>query len=128
MQELSCCAVLREATGLDAEAGAFAEYRCSENMRRLAKCHAERTREASAFEARGQTLREYAQGDNSFHASRVRRSHMTYDLDAMFEQKPVNRRGFFREGLRELLRPMFEAVEPIENVARQLSDLENIAE
>lgn len=42
----------------------------------------------------------------------------------MRDDKPVDRRRFFREGLRELLRPLASAIEPIENVARQLGNLE----
>jgi MauM/NapG family ferredoxin protein len=42
----------------------------------------------------------------------------------MDERKPVNRRRFFRESLRELLRPVVEAIEPIEAVAQQLGALE----
>jgi ferredoxin-type protein NapG len=45
----------------------------------------------------------------------------------MSDQQPVNRRGFFRESLRELLRPIAAAVEPIELAARQLSELDRPA-
>ena len=41
--------------------------------------------------------------------------------------RPVNRRNFFREGLRELLRPLAGAVEPFEEVMRQLSKMEHAA-
>ena len=41
------------------------------------------------------------------------------------EDKPVNRRRFFREGLRELLKPLANAVEPFEEVARQLSKMDD---
>ena len=40
--------------------------------------------------------------------------------------KPVDRRRFFREGLRELLRPLAEVVEPLEQVIQQLTDLDSI--
>jgi ferredoxin-type protein NapG len=36
----------------------------------------------------------------------------------------MDRRRFFREGLRELLRPMSRAVEPIERVAKELGNLD----
>src|SRR3954469_15365674 len=42
----------------------------------------------------------------------------------MSERKPVNRRSFFREGLRELLRPLIDAVEPFEQAARQIGQLD----
>lgn len=42
----------------------------------------------------------------------------------MASDQPVNRRRFFREGLRELLRPIAGAVEPIEEAVRQLGALE----
>lgn len=35
-------------------------------------------------------------------------------------EKPFNRRSFFRQGLRELLKPLAEAAEPLEEIARQL--------
>jgi ferredoxin-type protein NapG len=38
--------------------------------------------------------------------------------------KPVNRRRFFREGLRELLRPLADAVEPIQEAVRQLERID----
>lgn len=38
----------------------------------------------------------------------------------MPSQTPINRRKFFREGLRELLRPLASAVEPLEKVIREL--------
>jgi ferredoxin len=37
----------------------------------------------------------------------------------------MDRRRFFREGLRELLRPMSKAVEPLQRVAKELGDLES---
>jgi len=44
----------------------------------------------------------------------------------MSSDRPVNRRGFFREGLRELLKPLSQAVEPIEAFSRQFSELEKV--
>jgi ferredoxin-type protein NapG len=44
----------------------------------------------------------------------------------MDADKHVNRRRFFREGLRELLKPLANAAEPLEEVARQLSRMEQI--
>ncbi|HVT89789.1 MAG TPA: 4Fe-4S dicluster domain-containing protein [Tepidisphaeraceae bacterium] len=43
----------------------------------------------------------------------------------MREDKQVNRRRFFREGLRELLKPLSEAMVPIEEAIRQLERLES---
>ena len=40
--------------------------------------------------------------------------------------KPVDRRRFFREGLRELLKPLAQAVEPIEQVIQQITDLDSV--
>jgi len=42
----------------------------------------------------------------------------------MSDRRPVNRRSFIREGLRELLRPLAEIAQPLEEVARQLSELD----
>ncbi|HEY1684033.1 MAG TPA: 4Fe-4S dicluster domain-containing protein [Tepidisphaeraceae bacterium] len=42
----------------------------------------------------------------------------------MDENRPINRRRFFREGLRELLRPLAASFEPIERAAEQLAKLE----
>ncbi len=44
----------------------------------------------------------------------------------MSQDKPVNRRSFFRLGLRELLKPLVESVEPVEQVAEQLAAMEKI--
>jgi ferredoxin-type protein NapG len=44
----------------------------------------------------------------------------------MEPDKPVNRRRFFREGLRELLRPLAEMAEPLEEAIKQLGKLENV--
>ncbi len=44
----------------------------------------------------------------------------------MPSDKPVNRRRFFREGLRELLKPLAEAVEkPLAELARQFAQVEH---
>jgi MauM/NapG family ferredoxin protein len=40
--------------------------------------------------------------------------------------KPVDRRRFFRDGLRELLKPLADAIEPIEQVLKQITDLEQV--
>ena len=45
----------------------------------------------------------------------------------MDDKRPIDRRRFFREGLRELLKPLASAVEPIEEVARQFGQLEKQA-
>lgn len=42
----------------------------------------------------------------------------------MNELDPVNRRRFFRVGLKELLRPISRALDPIERVARQLQQMD----
>ncbi|MGB7161470.1 MAG: 4Fe-4S dicluster domain-containing protein [Tepidisphaeraceae bacterium] len=42
----------------------------------------------------------------------------------MSDDKHVNRRRFFREGLRELLKPLANAVEPIHEVVRQFGEME----
>jgi ferredoxin-type protein NapG len=44
----------------------------------------------------------------------------------MREDKEVNRRRFFREGLRELLKPLAEMIEPLEQAAHQLGKMETI--
>jgi ferredoxin-type protein NapG len=38
--------------------------------------------------------------------------------------KPVNRRRFFREGLRELLKPLANAIEPLHEAARHLEQMD----
>jgi MauM/NapG family ferredoxin protein len=43
------------------------------------------------------------------------------------EDRQMNRRRFFREGLRELLKPLAQTVEPIERAAHELGKLERIA-
>jgi len=43
------------------------------------------------------------------------------------DDKPMPRRRFFREGLRELLKPLAELAKPLEEVARQLDELERIS-
>jgi len=42
----------------------------------------------------------------------------------MSDDKHVNRRRFFREGLRELLKPLGKAIEPLNEVARQFSEMD----
>src|SRR3954462_10822464 len=42
----------------------------------------------------------------------------------MSDDRPMDRRRFFREGLRELLRPLSGATEPIERALRQLEALD----
>ena len=42
------------------------------------------------------------------------------------DDKPMARRRFFREGLRELLKPLAGMAQPLEEAARQLSELERI--
>ena len=42
------------------------------------------------------------------------------------DDKPMPRRRFFREGLRELLKPLAEMAKPLEEVVRQLDELEKI--
>jgi ferredoxin-type protein NapG len=42
----------------------------------------------------------------------------------MSDQQPFNRRNFFRQGLKELLRPLQNAAGPLEEVIRQLSSLD----
>lgn len=44
----------------------------------------------------------------------------------MNEDKPLNRRRFFREGLREFLKPLAGAIEPIEQAISHLGKLENV--
>jgi MauM/NapG family ferredoxin protein len=44
------------------------------------------------------------------------------------DSKPVNRRRFFREGLRELLKPLANAIEPLTEAARQLGDMEQLGQ
>jgi ferredoxin-type protein NapG len=42
------------------------------------------------------------------------------------DDKPMPRRRFFREGLRELLKPLAEMAKPLEEVARQLDELDRM--
>lgn len=42
----------------------------------------------------------------------------------MPDDKPIDRRRFFREGLRELLKPLAKAAEPLERVAHELGKLD----
>lgn len=44
------------------------------------------------------------------------------------DDRPIHRRRFFREGLRELLKPLAQAIEPLEQVTRQLGALEETAQ
>jgi ferredoxin-type protein NapG len=43
----------------------------------------------------------------------------------MPDDKPVDRRRFFREGLKEFLRPLAKAVDPIEKVVKQIGALDD---
>ncbi len=43
----------------------------------------------------------------------------------MSDDKPMGRRRFFREGLAELLKPLGQAVRPLEEMARQIGNLED---
>ncbi len=45
----------------------------------------------------------------------------------MNEDKPINRRRFFREGLRELLKPLSNAIEPIEEAAKHFDRMTRAA-
>ena len=42
----------------------------------------------------------------------------------MSDDRPINRRSFFRQGLSELLRPLAQAAEPLEEVIRQISAMD----
>ena len=42
------------------------------------------------------------------------------------DERPVDRRHFFRRSLRELLRPLAEAIGPIEDVLKQVTDLDDL--
>ncbi|MGE5611250.1 MAG: hypothetical protein ACM359_18520, partial [Bacillota bacterium] len=44
----------------------------------------------------------------------------------MSSENPMNRRRFFREGLRELLRPLGGAIDKFADAARQIGDLESM--
>lgn len=41
------------------------------------------------------------------------------------DDKPIDRRRFFRQGLRELLKPLAQAVEPLERMAHELGSMES---
>jgi len=43
----------------------------------------------------------------------------------MSDENPMNRRRFFREGFRELLKPLGHAISPLERAAQQLGALED---
>ena len=45
----------------------------------------------------------------------------------MDNNRPVDRRRFFREGLRELLKPLANAIEPLHEAAKQLERMEQLA-
>jgi len=45
----------------------------------------------------------------------------------MSSDRPMNRRRFFRDGLRELLRPLGGAIDKFAEAAKQISDLESLA-
>jgi len=45
----------------------------------------------------------------------------------MDSNRPVDRRRFFREGLRELLKPLANAIEPLHEAAKQLERMEELA-
>src|SRR5687768_16757830 len=44
----------------------------------------------------------------------------------MSDDRPLDRRRFFRIGLRELLKPLANAVEPVERALRELESLESV--
>jgi MauM/NapG family ferredoxin protein len=44
----------------------------------------------------------------------------------MSSEKPVDRRRFFSHTLRELIRPLADAIEPIEDALRQITDMEDL--
>jgi ferredoxin-type protein NapG len=44
----------------------------------------------------------------------------------MDSNRPVDRRRFFREGLRELLKPLANAIEPLHEAAKQLEQMEQL--
>jgi len=46
----------------------------------------------------------------------------------MPDEKPVNRRSFFRQGLRELLKPLAQALEPLQRAATELQKLDNLGQ
>ncbi|HSV12791.1 MAG TPA: 4Fe-4S dicluster domain-containing protein [Tepidisphaeraceae bacterium] len=46
----------------------------------------------------------------------------------MSKDRPINRRSFFRQGLSELLRPLAQAAEPLEEVIRQISSIDQEVE
>src|SRR5215208_425453 len=56
-------------------------------------------------------------------AAGARRAYHSRQMD--FNDRPMDRRRFFREGLRELLKPLSKAAEPIE---RALKEFETIQE
>lgn len=46
-------------------------------------------------------------------------------MSQMSDERPVNRRSFFRHGLGELLKPMLSAIDPMTRMARELGKLES---
>lgn len=46
----------------------------------------------------------------------------------MDSNRPVDRRRFFREGLRELLKPLANAIEPLHEAAKQLERMDQLAD
>jgi ferredoxin-type protein NapG len=46
----------------------------------------------------------------------------------MSDDRPMDRRRFFREGLRELLKPLADAAEPIERALREFESIQSPAE
>ncbi|HMB95633.1 MAG TPA: 4Fe-4S binding protein, partial [Tepidisphaeraceae bacterium] len=44
----------------------------------------------------------------------------------MSDDKPIDRRRFFREGLRELLKPLANVTGPLEHAINQISKLDNV--
>jgi ferredoxin-type protein NapG len=46
------------------------------------------------------------------------------EKDSSMADRPINRRSFFRQGLSELLRPLAQATEPLEEIVRQISAID----
>src|SRR3984957_4265 len=45
-------------------------------------------------------------------------------IDLMSEERPINRRNFFRHGLGELLRPLVQKAGPLEEALRQINAID----
>jgi ferredoxin-type protein NapG len=45
----------------------------------------------------------------------------------MSDDKPIDRRRFFREGLRHLLRPLADSIEPVEQVMKKIGEMDQSA-